>query len=109
MKFQEKMSTLMSLDMCDIHQTQEVLELFECVESFSLEMKARLLQKYVETGWTGWKDRSDAKLIMDLPRRMKGNVDSGEPIDVANLAMFFWYLLHKKDKIDMKVLLGEEE
>jgi len=58
-------------------------------KQFTKVMKVRLLKKE-EAGWSGWDERSLMPLD-ELMDRIFDNLNKGDWIDVANLAMFAFY------------------
>lgn len=64
----------------------------EAVDRFAAAMKAKLSKKRSE-GRGGWenKDECSADFLSDL---LRGHVEKGDPVDVANLAM----MLHQRDE-----------
>ena len=86
--------------MIDKEILAEFDKLDECVDAFSREMRRRLKEKYLETEWINW-DKSDG-WEKNIIARIKGNLETGEMIDVANLAMFLWNLEFRQRKIPAK-------
>ena len=105
-EFKHGISVLMDCSPAELDEMGEVSEIFKVVETFALAMKIRLLEKY-NAGWNGWQDECDWS--RDLLARIKGNADTGEMLDVANLAMFAWNLKGRKRQIDMKSFNQEED
>jgi phenolic acid decarboxylase len=64
------------------------------VEMFSQKMKAKMLLQY-EDGWQGWNDIVN-EFEDGIPYRINNNIQSGDWIDVANLAMIKWNLERKR-------------
>jgi len=81
-------------------QMHEALNLCDAVDDFCVEMKIKLLEKMLEgrKGWCtpdGW-DSSSVSGALDVIRdRIQDHVGKGDPVDVANFAMFWWNLERK--------------
>ena len=60
------------------------------VDRFAAAMKAKLAQKRAE-GRGGWEDKNDCSSEW-LSNLLRGHVDKGDPVDVANFAM----MLHQR-------------
>lgn len=58
------------------------------VDAFAAEMKEKLLHKKRE-GWSGW---SHTDFGPDCRAKMLKHIVKGDPVDVANFAMFLWNL-----------------
>jgi len=61
-----------------------IQNLYNIVDEFSKEMKAKLLQKYKE----GYRGYDAPKNIVTMQCRLRKNFRDEDYIDVANLAMF---------------------
>lgn len=66
----------------------EQMKLYRCVDDFAADMKRKLHDKYI-AGKSGWDD--PAWTIDDVLGQLKVHIDKGDPVDVANYAMFVWY------------------
>ncbi len=60
----------------------------QAVNAFAKEMKAKLRYKQAD-GWGGW---TDAACTEQFRRDLLHHVATGDPVDVANYAMFLWNL-----------------
>ncbi len=59
---------------------------------FSGEMHAKLGRKHAE-GSRGWSIVDDSDWTVDvIKKRLLDHVEEGDPVDVANFALFWWYL-----------------
>ena len=56
--------------------------------SFSKEMKEKMLQKFNE-GRRGWDD--PAWTVEDVKKALIDHIEKGDPVDIANFAAFWWY------------------
>jgi len=61
------------------------ITLFQWFDKFSTAMKDVLVERQ-SLGWTGWNKIATSTLKI----RLLNNVESGDWIDVANLAFFLW-------------------
>lgn len=63
-------------------------------QSFLFEMRAKLGRAHA-AGRTGWAIEDDEDWSIDeIKRLLISNVERGDPVDVANFALFWWY--HKR-------------
>ncbi len=76
-----------SVGECEHNDFAWMKALNTCVDAFALEMKKKLRQKFLE-GRHGWDSPDWPK--DDIRRRMYEHIDKGDPVDVANFAMFLW-------------------
>jgi hypothetical protein len=74
-------------------KTNNITKLFRL---FKEEMSLRYDQKEAE-GWRGWNLKSKMKSD-EIKLRIFKNVLSGDMVDVANLAMFYWNLYGEETK-----------
>ena len=58
------------------------------VDKFAEAMKRKLLLKARE-GWTGWNHAAFGRRCRE---KLRDHIPDGDPIDVANFAMFLWNL-----------------
>ena len=86
--------------MIDKEILDEFSKIDECVDAFAREMRKRLKEKYLETEWTNWDKNED--WYKHIIERIWGNLETGEPIDVANLTMFMWNIEFRQRKIPAK-------
>ena len=78
-------------------------KLCSAVDRFTAAMKAKLLDKYRECGWTGWDGESFLETnrcllrLADHVRRLR----DGQPqeVDVANFCMFLWNYRTQKENV----------
>ena len=83
-----------SVGECSHDYTVEIEALNALVDQFAAAMKTRLMEKYAR-GWSGWDDEAfDVPKIRDrIYDNLFGRGEKGaptDPIDVANLAAFWW-------------------
>jgi len=65
----------------------ELGQLGECREDFAVAIERRLRQKSRD-GMVGWDDPEWA--IQEIKERLAASLLRGNPVDVANFAMFWW-------------------
>ena len=72
-------------------ETQEEIErLYQTVDHFCAEMKARLREQAIK-GYRGWDDPANYHRITEMMMKHTA-VSFGQEVDTANLAMILWYL-----------------
>ena len=72
-------------------ETQEEIErLYQTVDDFATEMKARLREQAIK-GCRGWDDPAYYQQITEMMMEHAA-VAQGQEVDAANLAMILWYL-----------------
>lgn len=70
-----------------VKMSTEYDALLSVAHAFSNAMRSKLLKKLAD-GYTGWRsDDLDSTYLMEA---LKRNVEEGDMIDVANLAMMIW-------------------
>jgi hypothetical protein len=72
----------------DAATQEEIDRLYEAVDGFAAEMKARLREQAVK-GYRGWDDPANYERIVEMLMR-RSAVAEGEEVDTANLAMILW-------------------
>jgi len=72
----------------DAATQEEIDRLYEAVDAFAAEMKARLREQAVK-GYRGWDDPANYERIVEMLMR-RSAVAEGEEVDTANLAMILW-------------------
>lgn len=70
-----------------ISEPNEEASLKYAAGCFAEEMKLKLIAKLKE-GRSGWD--SEEWEIADIKKALKEHVEKGDPIDIANFAMFLW-------------------
>lgn len=73
-------------DIGPLEQPKEI-PLGECREDFAVAIERRLRQKSRD-GMVGWDDPEWA--IQEIKERLAASLLRGNPVDVANFAMFWW-------------------
>ena len=77
-------------------ETQEEIDrLYQVVDNFSTEMKARLREQAIK-GCRGWDDPAYYQQITEMMMEHAA-VSQGQEVDAANLAMILWYLRQHGD------------
>ena len=72
-------------------ETQEEIDrLYEAVDEFAAEMKARLREQAMK-GYRGWDDPEHYQRILGMMMQHAA-ASEGEEVDTANLAMILWSL-----------------
>jgi hypothetical protein len=72
-------------------ETQEEIDrLYEVVDDFATEMKARLREQAMK-GYRGWDEPENYERILEMMLKHAA-VGEGEEVDAANLAMILWSL-----------------
>jgi len=72
-------------------ETQEEIDrLYEVVDDFATEMKARLREQAMK-GYRGWDEPENYERILQMMLKHAA-VGEGEEVDAANLAMILWSL-----------------
>lgn len=79
----------------DQEAQEEIERLYEAVDDFATEMKARLREQAVK-GYRGWDDPEHYHQIMEMMMKHAA-VSSGQEVDAANLAMIIWYLRRREE------------
>ncbi len=79
----------------DQEAQEEIERLYEAVDDFATEMKARLREQAVK-GYRGWDDPEHYHQIMEMMMKHAA-VSSGQEVDAANLAMILWYLRRREE------------
>ena len=74
----------------DLETQEEITRLYEAVDEFASEMKARLREQALK-GYRGWDDQENYQRIVDMMVKHAA-VDEGKEVDAANLAMILWNL-----------------
>lgn len=69
-------------------ESTELQDLDALVDAFALALKAKLHQKYAE-GFRGWNKRWFD--LDQIKQHLWEHIDKGDPIDIANYALFWWY------------------
>lgn len=70
-------------------ETQEEIDrLYEAVDEFAAEMKARLREQAMK-GYRGWDDPEHYQRILEMMMQHTAAAE-GEEVDTANLAMILW-------------------
>lgn len=73
-----------------------LIELENAVDTFALKMKKKLRAKSHE-GKQGWNDPYWS--VQDIKKQLREHITKGDPVDVANFALFwYWKLLVKESK-----------
>ena len=72
----------------DAATQEEIDRLYEAVDGFAAEMKARLREQAVK-GYRGWDDPANYERIVEMLMRRAAAAE-GEEVDTANLAMILW-------------------
>ena len=78
----------------DAATQEEIDRLYEAVDAFAAEMKARLREQAVK-GYRGWDDPANYERIVEMLRR-RSAVAEGEEVDTANLAMILWRMRRRR-------------
>ena len=77
-------------------ETQEEIErLYQAVDGFATEMKARLREQAIK-GCRGWDDPAYYQQITEMMMEHAA-VSQGQEVDAANLAMILWYLRQHRE------------
>ncbi|MGB5834990.1 MAG: hypothetical protein WBG92_23810 [Thiohalocapsa sp.] len=74
----------------DAATQEEVDRLYEAVDEFAAEMKARLREQALK-GCRGWDEPENYERIVEMMMQHAA-VSEGEEVDAANLAMILWSL-----------------
>ena len=74
----------------DPETQEEINRLYQAVDDFALEMKARLREQAMK-GYRGWDNPEHYQRIVDMMIEHAA-VDEGKEVDAANLAMILWNL-----------------
>jgi hypothetical protein len=69
-------------------EIDDLIELNKLVDRFAAAMKHKLKKAAVEKGRSGWNDPSWTP--DDIKADLLRHVEKGDPVDVANLAAFWW-------------------
>ena len=78
------------------------LQLYNAVDDFSFEMKAKLGRKFCE-GKEGWSAEDDPTwCVKHIRDRLIEHCHKGDPIDVANFALFLWYHERRRAKAEVR-------
>lgn len=72
----------------DAATQEEIDRLYEAVDEFAAEMKARLHEQALK-GYRGWDDPAQYERIVEMMMQHAA-VGEGEEVDAANLAMILW-------------------
>jgi len=79
----------------DAATQEEINRLYEAVDAFATEMKARLREQAMK-GYRGWDDPEQYERIVEMMMQHVA-VAEGEEVDAANLAMILWSLRRRRD------------
>ena len=74
----------------DPETQEEINRLYQAVDDFASEMRARLREQAMK-GYRGWDDPENYQQIVDMMVKHAA-VTEGEEVDAANLAMILWSL-----------------
>lgn len=74
--------------------TREEVLLAKVTDNFRNAMLEKMLLKR-QMGWTGWNSKKKMGSTGQIIQRIIENADSGDWVDVANLAMIAWHLENK--------------
>ena len=74
----------------DLETQAEIDRLYQAVDDFAAEMKARLREQAIK-GYRGWDDPANYQRIVDMMVEHAAAAE-GEEVDAANLAMILWSL-----------------
>lgn len=74
----------------DLDTQQEIERLFQVVDEFQTEMKARLREQAIK-GYRGWDDPDHYRDVCQM-MLAHASVSPGQEVDAASLAMFLWFL-----------------
>ena len=82
-----------------MNKAEEVLQIKEAVRMFAGEMERKLVEK-ARAGWEGWdhphfKKTAEIRLLEHAGRLIQGQ--TRQAIDVANFAMFAWWIAQQKE------------
>jgi len=69
---------------------EEIDRLYQAVDAFAVEMKARLREQALK-GYRGWDDPAQYQRILEM-LLTRASAAEGEEVDTANLAMILWHL-----------------
>ncbi|MDD5540472.1 MAG: hypothetical protein PHG61_07270 [Candidatus Marinimicrobia bacterium] len=78
----------------DSNKQSEIEKLREAMNHFTVKMLKKLESKVFE-GWFGWNEREN---IESIHERLKYNLEQGDWVDVANLAMMLDRFKEKENK-----------
>ncbi len=79
----------------DAATREEIDRLYEAVDEFSAEMKARLREQAMK-GYRGWDEPENYQRILEMMMQHAAAAE-GEEVDAANLAMILWSLRRRRD------------
>ncbi|MBP2669986.1 MAG: hypothetical protein H6Q85_52 [candidate division NC10 bacterium] len=79
----------------DAATQEEINRLYEAVDEFAAEMKARLREQAMK-GYRGWDDQENYQRILEMMMQHAAAAE-GEEVDAANLAMILWSLRRRRD------------
>ena len=65
--------------------SEDLRALTKAVDDFCLKMKDKLIYKHLQ-GRRGWDDPQWSRA--DILQALKEHIDKGDPVDIANFAMF---------------------
>lgn len=68
---------------------EKQITLPQLVEYFSIEMEQKLNKAAEKYGWTD--EWSDPERLDGIRESLYEHLQKGDPVDVANLAMFIWW------------------
>ena len=74
----------------DEETQKEIERLYQAVDHFSAEMKARLRDQAIK-GYRGWDNPANYRRITEMMMKHTA-VSTGQEVDAANLAMILWHL-----------------
>jgi hypothetical protein len=74
----------------DPETQEEINRLYEAVDEFAAEMKARLREQAIK-GYRGWDNPEHYQRILEMMMQHAAAAE-GEEVDTANLAMILWSL-----------------
>jgi len=78
----------------DAATQEEIDRLYEAVDGFAAEMKARLREQALK-GYRGWDDPAQYERILKM-LVTRAPAAGGEEVDAANLAMILWSLRRRR-------------
>ena len=79
----------------DQETQEEIKRLYQTVDDFATEMKARLRDQAIK-GYRGWDDPEHYRQITEMMMK-HASVSSGQEVDAANLAMILWFLRQQRE------------
>ncbi len=74
---------------------EEINRLYQTVDDFVAEMKARLREQAIK-GYRGWDDPANYQRIVEMMVKHAA-ASEGEEVDAANLAMILWSMRRQAD------------